>query len=70
MLDLAARLVAVYGPSRERLYANRVLLDYLGLSLEECARGNHKQTSKSLAVRFYHCELSARVLLGISPIVE
>jgi formate hydrogenlyase transcriptional activator len=35
MLDLAPQHVAVYGPNRERLYANRVLLDYLGFSLEE-----------------------------------
>src|ERR1700722_9572734 len=35
MLDLAPQLVAVYGPNRERLYANRVMLDYLGFSLEE-----------------------------------
>jgi len=35
MLDLAPQQVAVYGPNRERLYANRVALDYFGLSLEE-----------------------------------
>jgi PAS domain S-box-containing protein len=35
MLDLAPQHVAVYGPNRERLYANRVSLDYLGFSLEE-----------------------------------
>jgi formate hydrogenlyase transcriptional activator len=35
IVDLAPQLVAVYGPNRERLYANRVLLDYLGFSLEE-----------------------------------
>jgi PAS domain S-box-containing protein len=35
ILDLAPQLVAVYGPNRERRYANRVMLDYLGLSLEE-----------------------------------
>jgi len=35
ILELAPQLIAVYGPNRERLYANRVLLDYLGLSLEE-----------------------------------
>ena len=34
-LDFAPQLIAVYGPNRERLYANRVALDYLGLSLEE-----------------------------------
>ena len=35
MLDFAPQLIAVYGPNRERLYANRVALDYAGLSLEE-----------------------------------
>ena len=35
MLDLAPQLVAVFGPNRERLYANRIGLDYLGVSLEE-----------------------------------
>jgi PAS domain S-box-containing protein len=35
MLDLAPQHVAVFGPGGERLYANRVALDYLGLSLEE-----------------------------------
>ena len=35
MLDLTPQLVAVFGPSRERLYANRILLDYLGPTLEE-----------------------------------
>jgi formate hydrogenlyase transcriptional activator len=35
MLDLVPQLVAVFGPDHERLYANRVGLDYLGVSLEE-----------------------------------
>ena len=35
MLDFTPQLVAVFGPNRERLYANRVALDYLGLNLEE-----------------------------------
>jgi formate hydrogenlyase transcriptional activator len=35
MLDLAPQLIAVYGPNRERLYANRVALDYAGLSIDE-----------------------------------
>ena len=35
MLDLTPQVVAVYGPNNERLYANRVALDYIGLSLEE-----------------------------------
>jgi formate hydrogenlyase transcriptional activator len=35
MLDLAPQHIVVYGPNRERLYANRVALDYHGCSLEE-----------------------------------
>ena len=38
ILDLAPQLITVYGPDRERLYANRVMLDYIGLSLEEWQR--------------------------------
>src|ERR1700757_3562289 len=34
ILDLAPQHIVVYGPNGERLYANRVALDYLGLSLE------------------------------------
>ena len=29
------QLIAVYGPNRERFYANRTALDYLGISLDE-----------------------------------
>jgi PAS domain S-box-containing protein len=35
MLDLSPQQVAVFGPGGERLYANRIALDYVGLSLEE-----------------------------------
>src|SRR5258708_5884854 len=35
MVDLVPQLIAVYGPNRERLYANRTALDYLGISLDE-----------------------------------
>jgi PAS domain S-box-containing protein len=35
ILDLVPQLIAVYGPNRERLYANRTALDYLGISLDE-----------------------------------
>src|SRR5258707_2045069 len=42
MLDLAPQHIAVYGPNRERLYANRVSLDYLGFSLEEWQQSSGK----------------------------
>jgi PAS domain S-box-containing protein len=35
ILDLAPQLIVVYGPNRERLYANRTALDFLGISLDE-----------------------------------
>jgi formate hydrogenlyase transcriptional activator len=35
MLDLTPQQAAVFGPGGERLYASRVALDYVGLSLEE-----------------------------------
>ena len=38
IVDLAPQIIAVYGPNRQRLYANRVMLDYIGLSLEEWQR--------------------------------
>ena len=38
ILDFAPQLVAVYGPNRERHYANGVMLDYLGLNLDQWRR--------------------------------
>jgi formate hydrogenlyase transcriptional activator len=35
ILDFAPQLIAVFGPRRERLYANRMSLDYFGITLEE-----------------------------------
>jgi formate hydrogenlyase transcriptional activator len=35
MLDFTPQLVGVFGPNREPLFANRVALDYLGVSLDE-----------------------------------
>src|SRR6266404_2088946 len=35
ILDFTPQQAAVFGPNSERLYANRVALDYVGLSLEE-----------------------------------
>src|SRR5258708_34556558 len=35
MLDLSPQQVVVLGPGGERLFANRIALDYVGLSLEE-----------------------------------
>jgi PAS domain S-box-containing protein len=39
ILDLAPQQIAVYGPKRERLYANRSALEYLGISLDEWREG-------------------------------
>jgi len=38
ILDLTPQIVGVFGPKLERLYANRVALDYYGLSLDEWRR--------------------------------
>ena len=35
MLDFTPQLIGVYGANRERLYANRTALNYLGLNLDE-----------------------------------
>jgi PAS domain S-box-containing protein len=35
MLDFTPQLVGVFGPNGDRLYANRILLDYLGTTLDE-----------------------------------
>jgi PAS domain S-box-containing protein len=39
ILDLAPQLVAVQGPGRERLFANRMMLAYLGASLDDWLQG-------------------------------
>jgi PAS domain S-box-containing protein len=35
VLDLAPQMVGVFGPNQERLFTNRVALDYLGATLDE-----------------------------------
>jgi formate hydrogenlyase transcriptional activator len=40
ILDFAPQMVAVLGPNRERLFANRGALDYLGITLEEYLEGD------------------------------
>jgi PAS domain S-box-containing protein len=40
MLDFTPQLIAVYGSNRERLYANRIALNYLGMSLDEWRQRN------------------------------
>ncbi len=35
VLDLAPQLIAVFGPLRERLYLNRMSLDYFGMTLDQ-----------------------------------
>jgi len=53
ILDLAPQLVAVFGPDSERLYANRILLDYLGVTLEEWRR-KFKSAVPSYHIQFVH----------------
>src|SRR5882672_10000620 len=35
IVDLAPQLVTVFGPHRKRVYANRILLDYLDISIDD-----------------------------------
>src|SRR6266481_5610987 len=35
ILDLTPQLIAVFGPRRERLFINRIALEYFGLTLDE-----------------------------------
>jgi formate hydrogenlyase transcriptional activator len=53
ILDLAPQIVAVFGPDTESLYANRVLLDYLGLTLEQW-RERFKSPVPSYHAHFVH----------------
>ncbi|HVH87479.1 MAG TPA: sigma 54-interacting transcriptional regulator, partial [Terriglobales bacterium] len=50
MLDLAPQQVRVYGPGGERLYANRIALDYYGVSLEEWRQTSGNAFRSSLFV--------------------
>ena len=61
MLDLAPQQVAVFGPDGERLYANRVALDYMGLSLEEWQQTPGHSFRSSL---FVHPDDQERVARG------
>ncbi len=58
ILDLAPEIIAVYGPKRQRLYANHVMLDYIGVSLDEWQRsadrnvGAHPDDNERIDVLF------------------
>src|SRR6266403_210325 len=66
MLDLAPQQVAVFGPGGERLYTNRIGLDYVGLSLEEW-----RQTPGNFfSSRFFHPDDRERVARTYSDSVR
>jgi PAS domain S-box-containing protein len=55
VLDLTPQVVTVYGPNRERMYANRVALAYFGMGLDEWLRRKmgddaHPEDSERLKV--------------------
>jgi PAS domain S-box-containing protein len=50
MLDLAPQHVRVYGPGGERLYANRIALDYYGVTFEEWRQTSGNAFRSSLFV--------------------
>ena len=60
ILDLVPQFVAVFGPESERLYANRFLLDYLGLTLEEWKQ-RFKSAVPSYRTEFMHPDDYERV---------
>jgi PAS domain S-box-containing protein len=41
ILDLTPQLIAVFGPRRERLFANRMALDYFGQTLDQWRNTSH-----------------------------
>jgi PAS domain S-box-containing protein len=54
IVDFTPQLVSVYGPGGERLYANRMMLDYLGIGLDEWQRrdpGTHTHPDDSERVK-------------------
>jgi PAS domain S-box-containing protein len=54
IVDLTPQLVSVYGPGRERLYASRMMLDYLGIGLDEWLQrspGTHTHPDDSERVK-------------------
>src|ERR1700677_3317384 len=58
MLDLAPQHVRVYGPGGERLYANRIALDYYGVAFEEWQQTSGNAFRSSL---FVHPDDQVRV---------
>jgi PAS domain S-box-containing protein len=58
MLDLAPQHVRVYGPGGERLYANRIALDYYGVTFEEWQQTSGNAFRSSL---FVHPDDQVRV---------
>jgi PAS domain S-box-containing protein len=54
MLEFTPQLVSVFGPGRERLYANRMMLDFLGIGLDEWLQrssGTHTHPDDSERVK-------------------
>lgn len=60
ILDLVPQQVSVYGPGGERLYANRIALDYYGVSLDEWRQTPGHTFRSSLFVRPDDQEQAAR----------
>jgi PAS domain S-box-containing protein len=63
IFELVPQHVAVFGPNGERLYANRVTLDYVGLSLEEWRQTLGHSFRSSL---FVHPDDQERVARGFN----
>jgi PAS domain S-box-containing protein len=64
ILDLAPQLIAVFGPHRERLYLNRLSLDYFGFNLDEWRKAEpgpdvHPDDTEGLRSQWRHAISSA-----------
>ena len=64
MLDFTPLLVAVFGPNRERLFANRVALDYLGKSLDEWQQGPFADSIHPEDLKRYRAESDRSLKTG------
>jgi PAS domain S-box-containing protein len=60
MLDFTPQLVGVFGPNGERLHANRILLDYLGTTLDEWRQTPGNFFSSRSFIHPDDCERAAR----------
>jgi PAS domain S-box-containing protein len=64
ILDLTPQLITVLGPNRERLYANRAALDYLGVSLDEWRHGQFGDSTHPVDLERHRAEVEHSLATG------